>query len=315
MNYQATKILGSVILSALMLTACSEQSADEQASAPTESSDQETITSEHTRSVEKVWELAGFHNPESVIYDAKRDRLYVSNVDGSAVEKDGAGGVAVVSTAGEMINEAWVDGLNAPKGLTISNDRLYVADIDRLLEIDLETGEIANEYNAEGAKFLNDVAARANGEVFVSDMMTNQIYRLKDGEFSVWLETSDLANPNGLLVEDKQLIVGTWGVMKEDFSTEVPGHLISIDYETKTISNIGGGTPIGNMDGVEHYEEGYLVTDWISGLLSYVDTEGKATLLLELEQGMADHEVIEDTDMIFLPMMKNDTLLAYKISH
>ena len=29
----------------------------------------------------------------------------------------------------------WIDKLNAPKGLTISKDKLYIADIDELVEV------------------------------------------------------------------------------------------------------------------------------------------------------------------------------------
>ena len=264
--------------------------------------------------VTQSWELAGFKNPESVVYDSKRDRLYVSNVEGSPVEKDGAGSISTVSMDGQMLEVDWVSGLDSPKGLAIHNDHLYVADIDKLIEINMETGSISNEYVAEGAKFLNDVTARSNGEVYVSDMMTNQIYVLKDGNFSVWLESDALENPNGLLAEDDRLIVGTWGVMKEDFSTEVPGHLKTVDYTSKEIKSIGSGESIGNMDGIENFAGGYLVTDWVKGAMSLVDNNGDASLLLQLEQGMADHEVIESSSMAFIPMMKNDTLLAYKVS-
>ena len=37
-------------------------------------------------SLSKIWEAPGFNNPESVIYDAKRKALYVSNVNGNPPE-------------------------------------------------------------------------------------------------------------------------------------------------------------------------------------------------------------------------------------
>ena len=68
------------------------------------------------------------------------------------------------------------------------------------------------------------------------------------------------------------------------------------------------------VNGVESDgNDGYYVTDWMTGKLYQIDKAGNATLLLELEQGMADHEVILEKNLILLPMMKNDKLLAYKI--
>lgn len=40
---------------------------------------------------------------------------------------------------------------------------------------------------------------------------------------------------------------------------------------------------------------------------------GKVELLLALEQGMADHDVIHNRQLILLPMMSSNKLLAYRI--
>ena len=101
--------------------------------------------------------------------------------------------------------------------------------------------------------------------------------------------------------------------MTDGFTTEIPGHLKSISLQEKSITSLGG-VPIGNLDGVESDgNNGYYVTDWMAGKLFQINTSGKATLLLELEQGMADHEVILEQKLILLPMMMSDKVLAYKI--
>ena len=124
-------------------------------------------------------------------------------------------------------------------------------------------------------------------------MMQNQIWKLEGNQFEKWLELEDpaLENPNGLLAEPDRLVVGAWGKMREDFSTDVPGHLKAVDYQTKKITDIGPGDPIGNLDGVEpDGQGGYLVTDWISGGLYDVGADGKAQMLMDLNQGSADFE-------------------------
>ncbi len=263
-----------------------------------------------------VWETSGFSNPESVIYDEKRERLYVSNVNGSPVEKDGSGTISLVSLNGEIIEPAWIIGLNAPKGLTIHNDKLYVADIDTLVEIDISSRSITNTYTVPDAKFLNDVSASPDGEIFVSDMILNRIHRLSNNKFDIWLESPDLESPNGLLAKKEVLVVGSWGVMTDGFATEVPGHLKQISYKDKTIESIGSNKPIGNLDGVEIDKNGhYYVTDWMNGKLFHIHNDGTIDELLELNQGSADHEYIASKDLILIPMMKDNKLLAYKTRH
>ena len=111
---------------------------------------------------------------------------------------------------GTILNSQWIIGLNAPKGLAIYDNNLYVSDIDTLVEIDIPSGTITNTYKVDDAKFLNDVAANNQGEIFVSDMVLNRIHRLSNGQFNIWLESPDLENPNGLHAEGENLILGAW---------------------------------------------------------------------------------------------------------
>jgi len=107
---------------------------------------------------EEVWSLDGFQAPESALLDTEHNVLYVSNVAGEANAKDGVGFISKVSLDGKMQEAEWVKGLNAPKGLVMHGDKLYVSDVDQLVEIDVNSGAVTNTYNAEGAQFLNDTA-------------------------------------------------------------------------------------------------------------------------------------------------------------
>jgi sugar lactone lactonase YvrE len=262
-----------------------------------------------------VWETEGFSGPESTLYDAKRQLIFVSNVDGQPIEKDGKGSISLLSPSGKMINAVWQSGLNAPKGLAMVGDQLYVADINRLLVFNVMNGQRVAEYLAPEAKFLNDVAADSAGRVYVSDMLDNAIYRLGDGAFSLWLKDDALQYPNGLLVEKGRLVVGAWGVMTDGFATDVPGHLKTVDLKTKIIASLGSGEAIGNLDGVESDGKGnYFVSDWFRGGLFRIKTSGEAERLLTLEQGSADIGVIPAKNLVLVPMMKNGTVRAYKIN-
>jgi sugar lactone lactonase YvrE len=198
--------------------------------------------------------------------------------------------------------------------MDIHESTLYVADIDRIVAIDVESGEITGTHPAEGAQFLNDVTADEQGRVFVSDMMGNRIYVLEDGEVQVWIESEDLESPNGLYAEGDRIVVGAWGVMTDGFETEVPGHLKVVDFETQEVQSLGDGTPVGNLDGVEPDGEGnYLVTDWMAGKLYRITPEGEAEELLDLGQGAADHEYIEEQRLVVIPMMNDGVVVAYEL--
>ena len=264
--------------------------------------------------LEKLWEVDGLNNPESVVYDPVNEVLYVSNVNGAPNEKDGNGFISKISLAGETIDNQWITGLDAPKGLAIANNKLYTADIDTLVEIDIPSSTISNRYTVDDAKFLNDVAAGQHGQIFVSDMVMNRIHSLDRGEFSIWLESPGLLNPNGLYVRGNNLIVGAWGVMTDGFNTEIPGHMLRVSLADKSIHTIGDGSPVGNLDGVEEDKDGsFYVTDWIAGKLFHISPAGQTELLLTLEQGMADLALLPDKGLILLPMMMNNKLLAYRI--
>lgn len=265
--------------------------------------------------VRKVWEASGFMAPESAIYDAKRNIVFVSNINGDPNVKDGNGFISTLRPDGTLIQLKWVEaGLNAPLGMVLAGDKIYVSDVDRLVEIEVDRGRISGSWKASDPKFLNDTAVDGAGRVYVSDMMGDTIYRLADGKLTAWVKDSGLQSPNGLMVQGDNLIVASWGVLKEGFTTSVSGHMKSVSLETGAISSLGDGTPVGNLDGLEPDGKGaYLVTDWMAGGLYRIAASGKADLLLDLNQGSADHEYIASRRLAIIPMMMDGTVVAYEL--
>ena len=261
----------------------------------------------------EVWTAEGFKNPESVLYDEARQIFYVSNVNGAPTDKDGAGHISKLTADGSVLEAEWVTGLDAPKGLVMRGDQLFVSDIDRLVAIDVNKGEIAGTWNAEGAKFLNDTAVSDDGRVFVSDMLTNAIYVLDGETLSLWLQDEALQHPNGLRIEEGRLLIAPWGKdIQEDFSTKVLGHLIAVDLASKKISNVGSGVPVGNLDGLEPDGQGnWLVTDWVAGALYRIKADGSFEMLVDLNQGSADLEVVDNGGLAVIPMMMDNKVVAH----
>lgn len=261
-----------------------------------------------------VWEAKGLAQPESVVYDPTTNVLFVSNINGAVMQKDGNGFIARLKPDGTLLERQWTKGLNSPTGLALRDRRLYVADVDELVEINAASGDILKRHKANGAIFLNDVAAGEDGTLYVSDTPMNTIWRLKDGTFEPWLTSDDLNGPNGLLVQGDKLIVASFGKMPSQGQKQELAGLISVSLEDQSIKPLGKDEPIGNLDGLESSDpDNYLATDWAAGALYRISPKGKVERLIDLNQGSADLTYFPDSATVLIPMMLDNTLAAYSL--
>lgn len=135
---------------------------------------------------------------ESVLYHAESDTIYVSNIEGKPTDKDGEGSIAIIDKTGKILTPKWVTGLDAPKGMGISNGKLYVTNIDELVEIDIASAKITKRYPVANAVFLNDVATYKN-KVYFSDTRSGKLHLLEDGKVTTLSEGNK--SLNGLAVD------------------------------------------------------------------------------------------------------------------
>ncbi len=254
--------------------------------------------------VEKIWETPDeLKVPESVLYDANGKILFVANVNGKPTEKDGNGFISTVDTKGSIKKLKWVTGLHAPKGMGLFAGKLYVSDIDQLVEIDISQGEIVEKYVAPQAKFLNDISIDNNGTVYVSDMLDNKIYTLKNGEFEVWKAlTGEFDRPNGLYAEKEYLLVG------------LKDRVIKIDYNSKNAQSFILNT--GSIDGIVPYGNGqYLISDWQGS--THLIAEGKEKIKLtdttSEEVNAADIDFMSEGKVLLIPTFFANTVAGYKV--
>jgi sugar lactone lactonase YvrE len=254
----------------------------------------------------KAWETdSTLSTPESVLYDGN-NTLYVANIDGKSDSLDGSGFISKVSLDGKIENLRWTSGLNAPKGMGLYKNKLYVTDIYRLVRINSENGQAEKTWDAIGkGAFLNDVTISKDGTVYVSDSRADKIYRLKDDKWEVWMEGELLAKPNGLLAVGKdKLIIG---------STKT-GALRSIDLETKTITTIADGMAV--TDGiVPEGKKNYFVSDW-NGQIFHVSADGTKEKLLDTRDAKinsADIDYVAKKKLLVIPTFFKNKLVAYRV--
>lgn len=209
-----------------------------------------------------VVKVEGFATPESVFFDLAQDVYLVSNINGSPAAKDDNGFISKVSPDGKILELRWIDGanddvtLNAPKGLAVMGDVLYVADIDTVRRFDARTGAPRGETALPGATFINDVAVDS-GTLLVTDSGltpdfepsgTDAVYALdQDGKVGKATKDGKLGGPNGV-AEDGYVVTGARQLLRVR-----PG----------TPAVVVAELPTGQLDGVIHLGDGRLaISSW-----------------------------------------------------
>lgn len=268
----------------------------------------------HAQTATEVWRTTGFSSPESVEWDAAAGLFYVSNMGADPMAKDGDGYIATMGADGAIRTDKWVTGLDAPKGMAIQGGKIFTADIDQLVEVDIASGQITNRYPAAGAVLLNDVIAAPDGRVFVSDTFGNTIYVLEGGVVSPFLTDPMLMGINGLTLIDGALIGANLGDTSEGFDKIKPGMVVRVDLATKALSAFGAAGPVGVLDGIEpDGKGGVIVTDYIAGKVLSLLPGAAATEIATLSLGAADLEVNLADGMILVPITPENTVVALSL--
>lgn len=294
------KIFLLLIGGASIFASCNSQQKDEPKNWEVGGDPTNEIVATPQVSLEQVWATDSvLETPESVFYDKEADVLYVSNIVGKSSEKDGEGYISKLSLEGEIIEQKWVTGLDAPKGMAVMNGNLYVTNVDELVEINIASGEITNRYTVEGAQFLNDPVA-ADGKILFTDMQENKIHALENGQVSVWKET-DLDRPNGLAYNNDQLLVASNGLK-----------VISQEGEEEVIAEgIDASDGIGVVSG-----NSYLVSNWNGEVYYVVEGLEKVKVLDTKDQNInsADIEYVQDRNLLLVPTFNDNRVVAYRLN-
>lgn len=212
-----------------------------------------------------VRNVTGFREPESVRYDPDQDLYFVSNMFGLGSTKDGNGFISRVNAATLTDSTVLVKSgehgavLDAPKGMAIQGDTLWVADIDKLRGFDRHTGlPVATiDFAPQHAVLLNDVAVSPDGTIWVTDtgIIMNEagaphtgpdrIFAVGAGHaITVAAEGPQLHWPNGVTWDagHKRWLVVSFDPFAGQIAAYTPG-----DPSRHVIAT----NPRGNLDGIE----------------------------------------------------------------
>lgn len=256
-----------------------------------------------------LWHSKDLRVPESVLWyqqqtNGNTDRLlFVSEIDGQGSAADGMGGIAVLNTDGSVRNKDWLRGLNAPKGMAVFQNKLYIADLTEVVVVDIASAKILQKITAPDAVFLNDVTVDKQGRLYISDTRKNRIYKLEQNQISIWLE--HVAAANGLKVVDEQLYIAAGD------------KLLNVDLAdpNKAITPVAVGFAE-RADGLEPVGNGDFIVSCWAGLVYYVSADGKITELLDtraLKLNTADIGWDQATKTLYIPTFFGNSVQAFQL--
>jgi sugar lactone lactonase YvrE len=183
----------------------------------------------------RVFFVGHFEQPESVLHDREQDVYFISNIHGASAAKDGRGSITRMRPDGTVEARDWVAGgksdvtLNAPKGMAITGDTLWVTDIDVVRGFNRKTGvPVATvDLAPHGAVFLNDLVAAPNGALYITDTQiqpdergnvkhpgADRLFRIgPDRVPSVAVSSDRLMRPNGIALDARaeRFIIASFG--------------------------------------------------------------------------------------------------------
>jgi sugar lactone lactonase YvrE len=260
----------------------------------------------------KVWETPpDFLTPESVLYDPDRDVLYVTSFDAQfGATPEFTGYISKLGVDGQIQELRWITDLNAPTGMGVANDKLYVLERGYLTEIDIDRGELLQRHAIPGSDFVNDLVVDRDGSIYITDTSPSspadsRIYRFKDGAFDIWYGGDEIDRANGIFLHGNALLVGNTG----------DGTLKGIDLSTKKVTNIvtlGAGV----LDGIRLDNAGnYVVSHW-EGLTYLISPAGEVVELLDLTEqrlNTAGLEFIREQNLLVIPTYLGNRVVAYRL--
>ena len=319
----AASALNVLVALSLGAGACGGRDAAERAAADSALADSAAIYEQESIMFRKVGQTPDLDGPESARYDRDLDVWFVSNVNGTPVAKDNNGYISRLRPDGAPYTLKFIEGgkkgvtLNAPKGLAISGDTLWVADIDVARAFNKRTGAlIANVATQGRARFLNGAAIGPDGAVYMTDTGVlfgpkgevshpgpDQIFRVTRGGVSVALTSPALEGPNGITWDPQRQRFVVVSFLGKGIYGWKPGD--------KNVEPIGSGP--GQQDGAVFLPDGrLLVTSWTDSSLIVLDG-GQVRTVATKVPSPADIDVSPRDSRVAVPLLMENRVEFWEL--
>ena len=212
---------------------------------------------------QKATTISGFNHVESVASDGKN--IYVADIgkELNPAAKDSDGKIIKLDKKGVIIDAAFAkETLNAPKGLAINNEILFVNDIDRLVAFDINSGTKLYEIDFSAVtSFLNDIAVWDNNTLYVSATDKSKLFKvdLVSKSYSEIKTDKIIAGINGLFCHKKASRIYVNGFGSDNQPNGVVGYVNLKDNTFHKVTQMEGF-----YDGIFIYKDVLYVSNWMA---------------------------------------------------
>jgi len=207
--------------------------------------------------------ISGFNHIESVATDGKY--IYAADIgkELNPTAKDGDGQIVKLDKKGNIIEANFIkEKLNAPKGLAINKDILFINDVDKLLAFNLKTATKLYEIDfSKDTSFLNDIAVWDNNTLYVSATDKSKLYKVNliDKTYSEIVTDVTIAGINGLFCYKKASRIYVNGFGSDNKPNGVIGFINLNDNTFTRITNMEG-----YYDGIFISNDILFVSNWVA---------------------------------------------------
>jgi DNA-binding beta-propeller fold protein YncE len=262
--------------------------------------------------------ISGFNHVESVAADGKF--IYAADIgkELNPTVKDGDGKIFKLDKKGQIVDANFVnEKLDAPKGLAINKGVLYINDVDRLLAINIKTGDKLFEIDfSKDASFLNDIAVWDNKTLYVSATDKNKLFKvnLVDKSYSEIKTDKTIYGINGLFCHKKASRIYVNGFGSDNKPNGIIGYINLKDNSFTRITNLEG-----YYDGIFISKDVLYVSNWVAfekkGIIQGIGIYGSNRFTtinkIELIAGPADFIIVND--QLIVPAMMTGEIHFIKL--
>ena len=229
---------------------------------------------------------ADFEKVESTVYDFNRDCIYVSNGKQYGLGKDGF--ISKVSSDGQLIKLHWIQDLNRPTGMAIHRDRLYIADVNVLLIVDLGTATILKRIEVPINYGLNDVAVSVEGAVFATASAIHAVLKLEGEALKIWKQ-------------DEKLLMWANGIQASPEGLWVGGeHAVQLTFEGEISKRLAVKPHVRDFEGIAQIGANRFLASTVENSALYLLHQEKSSLLLQSDGYFGDLEFISNKKKLIL---------------
>ena len=321
MFYLARLTMAFAMTLTLGVWACGGRDSGRTAAMDSALADSAAVYEQESRMFRKVGETRNLQGPESARYDRDLDVWFVSNVNGTPLQKDNNGYISRLRPDGAPYTLKFIEGgkkgvtLNAPKGLAINGDTLWVADIDVARAFNKRTGALIANVSTR-ARFLNGAAVGPDGAVYMTDTGIlfgpkgdvshpgpDQVFRITRAGAKAVLTSPKLEGLNGITWDPQRKRFVIVSFLGKGIYGWAPGN--------NEVESIGSGP--GQQDGVVFLPDGrLLVTSWTDSSL-FVLENGQAQKVASKVPSPADIDVAPRDSRVAVPLLMENRVEFWEL--